>query len=198
MAVKFRLQRAFDVVNGYYGGNQLWYQSHRNRQTGCGPVALSNAFAWFTGLSLDEADMKALQEKVQNYLQGPVLHPRQFIRAAKNLFASEGYSLEADYITLYRSGSVQRKKLILFIAAQLEENRPPALLLGPNAPASGKPGEPVYHKDFSNHWVLVTGLDVDGDDGILHVSSWGNEFHLALGDLLASKLVISCVSLKLI
>lgn len=196
MTKQFRLNKPFDVVKDAFGGSQMWFKSHYDIQTGCGPVALTNAFAWFTGQSLSQPDMIALQEKVQNYLKGPVLLPQKFSAGARKLFQSEGYDLATTSLTVVRSGSVQRKELILFIADSLADNRPVALLLGPNRPNFPRQAE-VYRKDFSTHWVLITGLDVEGDDAILFVSSWGNEFQLELSRLLVSKLFVSCVSLKL-
>ena len=194
---KIRLNRDFDIVKGFYGGSQNWFKSRYNVQTGCGPVALTNSFAWLSGMSLELEEMKELQEKVQNYLKGPVIYPEKFIQGARKFFQSEGYEIETEHLTLFRSGSTQRKKLILFIAAALEDNRPPALLLGPNTPGSAEPGQGIYRKDFSSHWVLITGLDVTGDDAVLTVSSWGSEFQLELGQLLKSKVMVSCVSLKI-
>ena len=196
MTKQFRLNRRFDVVKDMFGGSQMWFKSPYNVQTGCGPVALTNAFAWFMGLSLSQTDMLALQEKVQYYLKGPVLIPQKFIKGARKLFKSEGFDLTTRQLTLYRSGSVQRKELILFIAHSLEENRPLALLLGPNQPSLDRSAE-VYRKDFSTHWVLITGMDVENDDAVIYVSSWATEFQLELWLLLQSKVFVSCVSMKL-
>ena len=196
MTKSFRLVQEFDIVDDYFGGDQMWFKSQYDVKTGCGPVALANTYAWFTQKPLSLADMKQLQEETLSYLQGPVLTPGKYIRGARKLFQSKGQKIESDSIIILGSGSVKRKEMTLFISKSLEDNRPVTLLLGPNNPRQELPHEEIYRKDFSSHWVLVTGLDVTGDDAVLYVSSWGKEFTLELSRLMKSKLILSCVSIK--
>lgn len=197
MSRTFRLSRPLDVVEGHYGGNQEWFRRRYDYKTGCGPVALANAYAWLSRQALSPEAMTDLQEQVVKYLRGPVPLPGQFARGAHRFFRSRGLDLKTEELTVFGASLLSRKRLMLFIAQALTADQPPVLLLGPNRPGSGSAGEGVYRKDFSNHWVLITEMTIDGEDAVLKVSSWGSPFDLELGRLLRSKLVVSCLALKL-
>lgn len=189
-AQSFSLSRPFAVTREGYGGNQMWYGSRRHVQTGCGPVALANLYAWHQGLSLSQGEMTRLMEAVLADLKGPVVLPQQFIWGARRFFGARGYALETDYVLSLRLNAPCRQRMIRLLADSLTDDRPPVLLLGPNRSNAD------YRLDFSNHWVAVTGLRLEDGHALLQVSSWGSSFSLDLDRLDASKRLLAAVSLK--
>lgn len=190
MKRSWSLSRPFDVSKVSYGGNQMWYEKKFQLQTGCGPVALANLFAWSNGMTLDQREMLALQEAVSRYLRGPVVIPWQFIRGARHLFQRDGFQLDPITMTLARHTREGRERAIGFIAAALSADDPPVMLMGPNRPGA------TYRRDFKNHWVMITELRVHPDHAELTVSSWGQSFTVDLDRLIRSKLFISLVALR--
>lgn len=186
----FQLSRPFDVSTAGYGGNQMWFQKQHQLQTGCGPVALTNLFAWFHGMSLSREDMEALQDVTTRYLKGPVVHPRQFIFGARRLFRRDGFHLDPIHMTVFRSTPDNQDRLRRFIAVSLQSDDPVALLMGPNLPGS------TYRRDFKNHWVLITAMEISKGTVTLTVSSWGTPYTVDLDQLTRSKLFLSLVSLR--
>ena len=190
MKQTYGLSRPFDVSRGSFGGSQMWYQDSFDLQTGCGPVALANLFAWFNGLALDQAEMTALQETVTRYLKGPVVAPWQFIRGARHLFRRDGFSLDPIAMTILRHSPAVKNRAKGFIAASLRSDDPAVLLMGPNRPGA------AYRTDFRNHWVVITAMTVEAGSITLTVSSWGGLFEVDLDQLIRSKLFLSLVSLR--
>lgn len=193
MKQTYKLSHPFEVSLGSYGGNQMWFKNKYMLKTGCGPVALTNLYAWFKGLSLSRDDFEGLQNLTSKYLKGPVVMPQQFILGARRLFRQESYQLNPIHLTLLQTNPKTWNQGLAFIATSLESDNPVALLIGPNRPKAS------YHRDFSNHWVLITAMTLskDKDEVRLTVSSWGAVYHLDLKALLDSKFFLSLVSLRI-
>ena len=193
MKHNYTLSQPFDVSLDSYGGNQMWFKNKYMLKTGCGPVALANLYAWFKGLSLSKDDFEALQNVTTKYLKGPVVLPQQFILGARRLFGQDGYHLNPIHLTLLQANPKTWNQALAFIAHSLESDDPVALLIGPNRPKTS------YHRDFSNHWVLITAMTLSKDksEARLTVSSWGAVYHLDLKALLDSKFFLSLVSLRI-
>ncbi|WFF73862.1 hypothetical protein [Proteiniclasticum sp. QWL-01] len=186
----YRLSRPFDISLESYGGSQMWFPQKYQLQTGCGPVALANLYAWYRNLRLNQSDMTRLQELITRFLSGPVVLPQQFIRGARRLFERSGFHLDPIRQTLFRHSPKGRERVLRLIISSLETDHPLPLLMGPNRPGA------VYRRDFKNHWVLITGLDLEAERAVLHVSSWGSPFEVDLDQLIQSKLFISVLSLR--
>lgn len=192
MKRSYQLSQPFNVSIDSYGGNQMWFKKPYLLQTGCGPVALTNLYAWFKGMSLSKNDFEALQNVIWRYLKGPVVLPQQFILGARRLFRQAGFHLNPIHVTLLKNNPKAWNQALGFIARSLESDDPVALLIGPHRPKT------IYHRDFSNHWVLITALDLSENNkkATLTVSSWGAVYQLDLNDLLDSKIFLSLVSLR--
>ena len=189
----FKLSQPFDISMDSYGGNQMWFKNKYMLKTGCGPVALTNLYAWVKGLSLSKDDFEALQNVTSKYLKGPVMFPQHFILGARQLFHQNGYFINPIHLTLLKFNHKTWIQTLAFIALSLESDNPVALLIGPNRPNTH------YHRDFSNHWVLITAMTLSKDtkETRLTVSSWGAVYHLDLKVLLDSKFFLSLVSLRI-
>lgn len=194
--VKYKLKREFDISPESYGGNQMWHSKKIHVKTGCGPVALSNLFAYHMGLKLDRIELVNLQEEILHYLRGPVIFPGQLIRGARKLFKTYELDISSRSVTLFSINSSKYTVLIELIKSSLDLDWPVALLTGPNKPFQGG----VYRPDFKNHWVLITDMEYfqESREHIIHVSSWGECFELNLEKLIKSKIFVSVVSIKVL
>lgn len=190
---RYKLRRQFDVSEGSYGGNQMWHSKPRLVKTGCGPVALTNIFAYHLGLKLTQAEMTRLQEEITEHLHGPVVMPLQFILGAKKLFKAYGFVIATETRTCFLHRRESYANILALIRHSITLDRPVALLTGPNRLFR----QTVYMPEFKNHWVLITDLDSDPRTGGNHVgvSSWGEHFRVDLEQLAGSKMFISVVSL---
>lgn len=194
--VRYKLKREFDISPDSYGGNQMWHSKKIHMKTGCGPVALSNIFAYHMGLKLNRPKLLELQEEILRYLRGPVVFPQQFISGARKLFKAHGFGVASRSITLFGIKSSKYREMIEMVKTSIDLDRPVALLTGPNKPFSGE----VYRPDFKNHWVLITDMEYypESEKYIVHVSSWGECFEINLEKLVNSKIFVSVISIRVI
>lgn len=189
---KYILEKPFDISTTSYGGSQMWYTNKRNLNTGCGPIALMNIFSYYNDIKFEKEDLLKFQDKVQDYLKGPVISPEQFINGARRLFNNYGFDVSYIKNTAFLLNSKSFLNIQNQIKDSLSQGRPIALLIGPSIPFL----KDEYKHDFRNHWVLITEYDentLEKDD--LLVSSWGEQFNLNLTKLKKSKLFISTVTL---
>lgn len=188
--VYYALRTPFAMVRGAYGGSQMWHQDKRLVQTGCGPVALANIFAFYRFLNLSVKEMTDLQVKVTDYLKGPVFTPWQFISGTRKLFGKYGIGLDADVIFSFSSERFSYIRAVELIKRELLENRPVMILTGPD-----RPFKKTFAHDFRNHWVTVTALTVTEKETVT-VSSWGTQYQLDLKRLLDSKIFMAVIAIR--
>lgn len=183
----------FDISTDSYGGNQGDFKTKRNINTGCGPIALMNMYAYYKGEKLDKEKLIELEESVLSYLKGPVIAPFQFIMGAKKLFREEGMEIKHDTVISFSINSMSFIRLQNFIKKYIDLGHPLAMLVGPINPFKKEQNLELH--DFRNHWVLITEYNFKEDEKLVSVSSWGEKYILNLTDLLSIRLFLSVTSI---
>ena len=169
------------------GANQEWYRLRWQRMAGCGPTTASAqlryaAEAWSLP-ALCPLPRQAMQEPFVDFMETVwryvtpgfmgLNQPRKYVDGIELYGADEGVKLFAELLeTPCGEGRPSLERCAAFIRAGLERDCPVAFLNLHN-------GEEKRLDKW--HWVLVTGLEEDGEQVFCTIADGGKEFPIDLG-----------------
>lgn len=184
-------QNWLEIADGHgtlhYGANQEWYGALWRRKAGCGPTAASVMLAYLAhtrpGLQklcplpkLEKESFVAYMDEVWEYVTpGPqgLNTLRKYSAGVKDFAEAQGVELHPVELAVPRKMTDRPgfDKCVSFLRTALEGGCPVAFL--------------NLHKGAlenldSWHWVLITGLSLDGEAAIVTVADGGDKVEIDL------------------
>jgi len=165
----------YDADISYYGGSQYWYPKRFHKLSGCGPVAAANITAYlsktfpdkynslypYTGI-INKKDFIEHMIDIRKYVKPGffgLTSVKQFCDNVLDFSKTRGISL-TPHILDDRSASIE--SAISFINTALSLNLPVAILILKH---------PIKEfKDYSWHWMTITGLNFNPKDNVYYIS----------------------------
>lgn len=170
----------------YYGGNQRWFTSKRNREMGCGIIAAANVI-----FSMELRGSTSSKLEYEEYMNLAEILARKYIFVLPKLgingiFLAMGINMYfmINHIPYIARWGTPSTRMFEEMRKMLDENIPVILAIGPNNPwFFGKKKLPLYIKNHdtymcethtSAHYVCVTEID----DDFMTISSWGSKYYI--------------------
>lgn len=167
------------------GGSQTWFADGNFRDCGCGVVACADALLYLTGW--DGLTREEYMDYVNSLRKYFPLIPRRGIDGVR-LAIGMNACLRRAGLPLRARWSVSGKRFWTRLSAQLSQDIPAIVAIGPNFPKvwgaqrlalyRAEDGGYIESERTKGHFLTVTGLDGEW----MRVSSWGRELYIARRD----------------
>lgn len=167
-----------------FGGNQDWFPTKWQRDSGCGPTAAATMLSYFSlrrkcericpkivngAQPINREDMADFMNTVWNYVTPGTMgvhRTAQFIGGVSDFMQSLGYGIRAKELVFPRMATKRccQEQAAEFICSGLENDMPVAFLNYSNG---------MCDNMSSWHWVSITALEKRGEQLLVTISDEG-------------------------
>jgi len=165
----------YDLEISYYGGSQYWFPKRFHQLSGCGPVAAANITAYLSQTFADKFSAlypyKGIVNKkdfvdhmiqIRKFVKPGIFgltSVRKFSDNVLDFSKKRGVSLISHILD---DNNASIKDAIIFISEALSQKLPVAILVLKH--------QIKDFKDYSWHWMTITGLNLNPKDNIYYIS----------------------------